>query len=125
MGGFAFKKKKKDFFTSVPIIQQVAILSGSLSHTGSICGPQVTTVPTAPYYHLQLLYSLMSPAWAYWHWSWQATASKRAEVEKKRKQELGTQKGSKKMFRGSRCGMAETNPTSNHEVAASIPGLPQ
>ena len=80
----------------MPIIQQVAILSGSLSHTGSICGPQVTTVPTAPYYHLQLLYPLMSPAWAYWHWSWQATASKRAEVEKKENRNSGHRKVLKK-----------------------------
>jgi len=31
----------------------------------------------------------------------------------------------KKHFRSSHCGASETNPTSNHEVSASIPGLTQ
>ena len=31
----------------------------------------------------------------------------------------------KKHFRSSRCGAAEMNPTRNHEIAGSIPGIAQ
>ena len=35
------------------------------------------------------------------------------------------EEGRKKEIRSSRCGAAETNPTRNHEVVGSIPGLAQ